>query len=477
MRCALFVTALGLMTTGSLAHASPMDDPSLGGAVFTGPTHGHATSFFVNPAALGLTGRGWHLHLGGNARLDSISIDRKQVTLDGQLRPGETLSNHTLSPGGIIAWYSSFRDDKARLGVSLFTPTVQRFPSNEEGLQYHSRGGQIVQSMLTLAGSHRWGRILIGIGFSLGYSSLRLKFARDSALSGGSDSVTGINSDCNGAPCGYENPAARELYDIRVGNQASFGDLFSLKNISASIGLAYQVAPRSWIAFGYVALPGAFDPLTLSGSAAITRSPRDGGATEATAAEVGFSMAQMAFLGYRQPAFGSYDFVTDLRWQDWSRHNNFDIRLFGGDRSPEIPEWMPRRRNMRDVWRLSAGLETGDQEAYRYGARLRVETASVDDLSISPTLVGGTQFTLATGTELKFTDHWVFSLGYELSLFPTIDASGSDFDPRQQVACVDSSFDFDQCQAARNGSALSTAAGTYSHIQNSVVMSFRYDSL
>jgi hypothetical protein len=65
--------------TASSAAASPLEDTTVGGAVFTGPTQGHATSIYLNPAALGFSGRGWHFFMSGNVRLSSLSIDRQVV--------------------------------------------------------------------------------------------------------------------------------------------------------------------------------------------------------------------------------------------------------------------------------------------------------------------------------------------------------------------------------------------------------------
>lgn len=483
MRAAHLLLLVGVGITGSIASpppasASPMEDSSLGGAVFTGPTAGHASSFFVNPAALGLMGPGWHLHLGGSGQLSSLYIDTEAVSPDGSQSAGESTSNHALTPGGIIALYGSFQDDAAHFGVALHTPTVQQFPEGDPLLGFHSEGGQIRQGMLTLAGSYQFaGRLLVGLGISLGYSSLELQFSRDSALDGGSDSETGINSDCAGSPCGFQNPEAQERYDITVGNPFSLSSLFALKNISASVGGAYRLPDNSWIGVGYVALPGAFGKLSLSGTATVTRSPRDGGLEEEATAEVGFRMAQLVFLGYRRPLLSKFDLITDLRWQDWSRHDQFDIRLFGGQLGGEIPEWMPRYRGMHDVWRLSGGIESNDSQRHRVGARLRFETSSADDGAASPILVPGASITLATGAELHVADQWVLGVGYEIGWTPTVDATQSAFDPREAIACVDSQYSFDECKAARDGRALSTAAGSYQQLRHGLVLSLRYDSL
>ena len=460
------------------AIAGPMADSSLGGTPFTGPTQGHPSSFFVNPGALGLTGNGWHLYLGATGHLSSLWIARQNVQLDGSLAPGAEVSNHTLSPGGMAAWYGSFREGAARFGAAIFSPGVERFPAGETALGYHSLGGEMVQGMLTLAGSLRFaGRFYVGLGFSLGYSSLRLRFHRDSALAGGSDSETGINSDCAGSPCGYENPEARETYKISVGTDLALQKLFALKNVSASVGVVYELPNKAYIGFGYQALPGSFRSLTLSGDATVTSSPRDGGQKSRALAEIGFKMSQVAYLGYRRPFLDHYNLVSDLRWQDWSRHRQFDIRLFGGEIGPEIPEWMLRHRGLHDVWRLSAGIESNDRQAYRYGVRVRYETSAVDTNKITPMQVAGKNLTIAAATELRIADHWVFTLGYELTWFPTMKANDNLFDPRAQVACVDSGYSFEECAAAREGFALSTAAATYQRLQHGLVFSLRFDSL
>jgi hypothetical protein len=138
---------------------------------------------------------------------------------------------------------------------------------------------------------------------------------------------------------------------------------------------------------------------------------------------------------------------------------------------------MLRHRGFHDVWRLSAGIESNDRQAYRYGARLRYETSAVPTNKITPAQVAGSNLTLAAATELRLADHWVFTLGYELTWFPTMNAKDNLFDPRLQVGCVESGYSFDECEAARVGHALSTAAGTYKRLQHGVVVSLRYDSL
>ena len=188
-------------------------------------------------------------------------------------------------------------------------------------------------------------------------------------------------------------------------------------------------------------------------------------------------MPQMLNLGLRMPAFEGYEFVADLRWKDYSRHDQLDIRMFGGDLGDEVPEWLPRYRGMNDTIRLSAGLEGLAHEDVRFGGRLRFESAALEDNEVTPLDASGTSLTAALGSQLRVTESIQLQLGYELSWFPTMDASNSRFDPREQVACVDSDFDFDQCSAARDGRGFASAAGSYQRLQHGFLLSLRYDQL
>src|SRR5690606_3515997 len=93
--------SLVILLAASPAVASPLEDPSLGGAVFTGVTHPHATAIHLNPAALGLAGMGAHFYLGGSLRLDRIRIERRIVDAAGATRDGPTVSDTPLTPGAM----------------------------------------------------------------------------------------------------------------------------------------------------------------------------------------------------------------------------------------------------------------------------------------------------------------------------------------------------------------------------------------
>ena len=473
----------GVVLAGRPAAASPLEVPSAGTAVFTGPTSPHATSIFLNPAAMGFASPGAHLYLGGSLRLDQVNIDRRLVDpTTGALSDGPGVSTATLTPGGTIALWGSVLEDKAVFGLSLSTPMVERFASGQDPLRYHVLGGYIYQSMVSAAGCFRldphW---YFGLGFSLGYAGLKLRFERDTALEAGSGDVRGIGSDCDGARCGLENPAAAQSYEVSV-STGGLGGLFARQNLAASAGIAWEPWNGWWLTLSYVNPPGAIPSpdydLSLSGTARVHGAPRDGGGVTTGRAEVTYRMPQTVWFGVRGALLPGWDLVTAARWENWSRQKQLDIRFFGGDLiQGGAPEWYPRYRGLRDVWSLMGGLEQEDTGSITLGGRVHVESGAVSASTVSPMQIDGFNLGAGAGVQMRLAQHLVIQASYDLTWFPTVDSKASAFDPRQELTCVDSGYDFSRCRAAREGRGIPTAAGRYSRLRHGLVLSVRYDSL
>jgi hypothetical protein len=463
------------------AGASPMEDP---GAVFTGPTQPHASSIFINPGALLFSRRGFHLHVGGNLRLDTVGIDRQVVDPDsGELENGPSVSATTWTPGASIAAWGSVLEERAAFGFMLHSPFNERFIANQDPLRYHILGGHTYQAVLSGAGGFRvadW--FIFGLGFSLGYSGLRLRLARDSALEAGSDAERGIASDCGGSPCGLENPQASETYDIDV-STGGLGGLFEPANIGAVLSITVRLREEWWAALSYVSPPGALPggrgvDLQLRGNVRIEDAPRDGDEVHLGRALIRYRMPQSVWVGVRGPVLPGYDLVTGARWQNMSRHQQLEIRMFGGDLEENgVPEWYPRFRGMRDVFQLYGGLEGQDVGRTRFGGRVRIESGAIPSRNTSPIQIEGWNAGIAGGVDLALSQHWVLSGGYDLTWYLPIDASDSAFDPLARLDCVDSGYDFDECRAAREGRAVPTAAGDYTRLRHTFLFSIRYDRL
>lgn len=483
----------------SRAAASPLDDPTLGGAVFTGPVHPHATAVYLNPGALGLASRGTHLYMDGSLRLDRYDLTRHHlVDPSGAAGAASRGTLSTLSPGGTLAWTNIGRT--VSLGAALSMVTLEKFiderdldgadPGVAQG--YHSLGGSHRQYVMrhpfsvpvpvpmpTLAGSYRWSeRILFGIGISLRFSSLDLAFLRDTALEHGSDPDRGTASDCNGSPCGIENPAAAERYRVQVDTPS----LLAANNLVLNVGVMYQLAQDWWLGLHYQSPPGFLDSLTATGAAEIEPAPRDVPAGQTATvrelpADIIYELPQTVTVGIRGPAFGSFDVFATGQWQELSSHQRLDIRLLRAYDDQDIPEWYPRYRGFQDTITLEAGLEQREGGLGRVGGRIRLETATTAANAVTPMQVTGTGITAALGGEIRLGESLFVSGSYGLTLFPALDVSvdQSLFDPRDRIECVDSRYRLGEaCEAAAEGRAIPTAAGSYGRIRHAFRLAIRY---
>jgi hypothetical protein len=159
---------------------------------------------------------------------------------------------------------------------------------------------------------------------------------------------------------------------------------------------------------------------------------------------------------------------------------SYDVRGYGSTFVPNgIPEQMIRARGMHDSFAVWAGVEQLDvdvRKPFRFGARLGYETAAVDDSRLSALTVAPAAVTLDLGVQARFRS-WVVQLSYGIAYSPTIQVQDSAFDPRHQLDCIDTDYDYTSngCRATRNGYALPTAAGDYQRIDHAVRLGFRYE--
>ena len=484
----LGVLACTLAGLGTAA-ASPLEDPTLGGAVFTGPVHAHATAIYENPAALGMSSRGAHIYLGGSLRLDGYDVRPRLLASDpGALQDGPRVRGSTMAPGTTLALYSV--GERVALGAGMSWVVLDRFIEEKAALGHHTLGGihrqyvlrdmsllgqwdlpfEVPLPMLSLAASYRWRDFYFGVGVSLRASSLALSFLRDTALERGRD---GIDQPCGQAPgpCGIGNPAAAERYDLDV----STSELFTTRNLVLNGGVMWRVAPAWWLGVHYQSPPGFLSSLSLAGKAQVKPAPYldDEPAAFTADAELIYRLPQTLSVGVRGPALDDIDFIAAARWQNLSRHRLLDIRLLGG---ATVPEWMTRYRGFADTFTFTAGLEQRPGRRLRLGGRLQLETGTTPAGAVAPLQVEGLNITTAAGGELRLLNGVVLYASYGLTYYPTVTTGlDSHFDPRLQLACVDSGYALETCTPAAEGRAVPTAAGTYERIRHGFRAAIRYD--
>jgi hypothetical protein len=466
--CGLVAPAIG----------SPHSDPTAGRTVFTGATMPGATSIDLNPAALGV-GTADELYLAAMVVLDRRSISTRTDDLASGTRSiGPTVRAVDASPGGMFAYILHVKD-RGTLAFAMRTAPSEVFPAERDALRYHTLGGGQRTYGGTVAAQVRLAdALLFGVSLAVQTSSLKLHYARDTALAAGRDPTRGVDSDCDGAPCGVGNPQATERYDIDVNSS-----LFSSDAITVNLGLVIQLAKETWLGVAYHTPPGLALENELTGSMTVTRAPRDGGGTVLGGATVYVSQPASVDAELRSRLVQQLDLHVGMRWEDLSRFQAYDVRGYGSALLG-IPEWTERPRGFHDVLGLWAGVEQVDAgELLRFGGRLGFETSAVPDDRTSPLTIAPTSLTADVGAQFRidysalFWKALVLQASYGFQYFPTVNVTNSAFDPRDQLACMDSGYDYSTaaCGSVRNGYAIPTAAGDYGRMEHAFRVGLRFE--
>jgi hypothetical protein len=467
---------LALCLLAASAHASPRSDPTIGRTVFTGATVAHPTSIELNPAALGVDVHTQY-YVAALAAIDQWKIDHRGVTTT------ESVDDATISPGGTVAavWHTG-NDGKITLAGQLRSAPAERFLESHDALQYSILGGYHRTYAGDIAASFRiTSRLYFGIGLSAQYSQLHLRYARDTALEAGRDPARGIDSDCGGAPCGIENPAATEVYDVDVDT----GILSASNVIGVTLGTVVRLPRDIWLGIAYHAPPGLAVQNTLTGTMSVERAPRDGGGVITGASTVYLSQPASVDVEVRTRLPYDLDLHVGGRWEDLSRMSTYDVRAFGSTfAAADIPEWMPRARGFHDslaVWAGAEQVELG--QTIRGGGRIGFETSTIPDERTTAWTMQPTSVTLDGGIQFVLIDRgpgfsrFMMQLSYGLQFFPSVSVDNSEFDPNSRLACYDSGFDYSTaaCNETRKGYAIPTANGDYSRFEHAFRLGFRYE--
>jgi len=466
------VVCAAIVCAAALAHAEPRTDPTIGRGVFSGAATPSATSLELNPAALAIDTKE-ELYFSSSLFIDTYTIHRKLVDLDtGALSPGPNVYDRESSFGLVpIEWVKPLRDVTFAMAVQSIP--VEQFPNGKTALQYHTLGdNERISYAFTLGGGIKlFDQLLFGLSLTAQKRELHLRYARDTALANG-HGPNGVDSDCGGMPCGLENPAAAEIYDVTVQSQ-----LLSTDALVANLGLLWLITPQTFLALGYHSPPGLAIQNTLTGDMTVTRAPRDGGLVLHGGAVVNISEPASVDMELRSRLPQQLDLHVGFRWEDLSRLGAYDVRGFGSTFTTyAVPEWTQRPRGFHDPYALWAGIEQIDAgETLRFGGRIGFETASVDVDKTSPNAIDPFSLTIDGGAHLRISSNIVLQANYGLQYYPKVQVTQSAYDPRAQIECVASGYDYSTtaCEQVRLGYGIPTAAGDYSRIEHSFRLALR----
>jgi hypothetical protein len=474
---------------GVSAHAvaSPRSDPTSGRAVFTGATVADSSSLELNPAALSNvpTDRG-ELYSMAAAVIDHYSIARDHLDLaTGVLTRQPALTDTELGPGFVVGGFKNLKD-RATLAAQIHALPAEVFPAGVADWQYHTAGGGQRRYGMTFGGSIKLAdQLSFGVSLAFEATYLRLRYARDTALAAGNDPTRGVTSNCGGAPCGLENPLATEHYDVNVSSSFSSAS----DALRPNIGLVYQFSKDVYLGVAYHMPPGLAVQNVLTGFMRVQLAPRDAGMLGDRASgqmltgrsTVYISQPSSLDAEFRARIPADLDLHVGLRWEDLSRLQAYDVRGYGpGFTASNLPEWTERPRGFHDPFAMWAGVEqveTHSIERLRFGARVGFETGAIDDNQTNPLTIAPMSFTFDIGGQLQLAPGLYMQVSYGLQYFPPVHVTDSAFDPRDQLDCQASGFDYSTpaCAAARNGYAIATAAGDYDRMQHALRLALRYE--
>ncbi len=468
----MIALAAALPLPASPVAASPGDAP-WDGAVFAGPTAPHPANVAANPAALLLTTPGTHFFVGGVGRLEQLVVERRTVDESGATGPGPTARGTTTGAGGHVGALRAWPGGVIAFLATL-PPPVETL-AGEDALAYHTRGSRSrAFDLATVAAGYRvTSRISLGLAGSYGTRSTVLRFARDTALEAGRDPDRGTASDCGGARCGLEHPAASELWTIDVGS-----DPTSLDNLSLSGGVLVRLPGEVLFGLTYQR-PWRLGRIERTGTARVVAAPRDGGAVLTGETTVYDRVPEIVRLGARSRPLERWDLVGELRWRRLGTATRDDVRTYGGDLAAGgVPDLYPRPRGLRDAVALEVGLEQVELgQVTRLGARLGVDTGAVGAERMSARAPWGRHLSANVGLQVRLAARWVFQLGYGVEYQGDVVVSPGAFDPIDRLDCEDGGHDLElpACATVRAGYGAPTAAGTYGRITHAGRLTLRLE--
>lgn len=438
------------------AQAEPGEDAAVDGMVFAGTTAADPSSAAVNPAAMGAMRAGRQVFATVVGAVEQHGITRRSVDPDtGAVTDAGTVRDHTAGAGAIVGGVTASR--AFSFGLQLVMPTPAE-TIDDPAVAEHTRGSRTRQYGGGAGVAIRVGsRLHFGIWASLTDRRQVVRFARDTALEAGRDPVRGVDADCGGGPCGFSNPAARELWRVEL-EPSSLG----VSDVVYTVGLLVRVtrgltvglaAQRPWESGRY----------TQVGVATITRAPRDGGGTVVGDAVLHQHLPETYRLGVRAALPRGWEATGEARLRRLGRADPQNLRVFGGQVADAgLPEFMTLPRGLSDAMTLELGVEQDDARVWRFGARLAYDTGTTEARYLSARAPWAAQVTAAVGVQLR-RDRYTLSLGYRLDAQPPTTTGASAYDPLARLACVEANYDYDApgCAAVRDGYGIATAVGDY----------------
>jgi long-subunit fatty acid transport protein len=467
---------------GPAAHASPIDEPFVGGMSFTGPTSPSIAAVYWNPAALGLV-RGTQIMIGGQVRYASTSVTRAPIdpasgaagTPMSTFAPGSATAHDLtqpfqwpIGPGAFLGISSDLGGDRFTIGFATYMPYLEQTkydlsptmtePTRYQALQVDLRNLALVPALsIRFAGDFR-----VGVAPGFLFSTGRLVFAEDTALDG-------LTPTCNGAACGAENPQAAARYDLSSGNglgdakfSVTVGGGLYYRHGNVEVGLAYQSRPLGG------AIPGvevAGEQTTVTAPGGDPVSCKTGSTTRCVFGDLSYRLPDVWIGGVTWKLRPGLELTAMARWLQLHTHDRLDLRFTGPTlEADHVPQHIVLYRGFQDVWDLRGRVSYWFRERVRAGAMLRIETSAVPSSAVNAAAVDGLTVQPVALVEARLFRHLWLAGGYGVAFMGDVTANPSAFDPTKATACNTAQGNLADCEDRNAGRARPTAAGSYARI-------------
>lgn len=458
---AIGIGALVGMT--SVARAHPLIAPRQVPSSIAGPADPHVAAIVYNPAGLALL-RGVHFYTEGGARISSLDAKLEQF---GHQRATWA------APDGFVGATANVRD-RVTLALATYLPVTDltRLPA---GLSRFARRYDVTALQQTLAaGARISNRFTVGASFSFVESWGDLRFDRDVAPAGGSALVDQPSALCGNAPCGYDNPLARQQLS---GSGFGWG-------ISFAVGVLTRPIDRLWLGLNYQSRTfdrGSTNDLTLSdyrgggatpapGQAANVDCSSGGGRCRGNARQ-GMPLPNILAFAARVELSKAYELELGFRWVNYGPDPDRVLYLQGGSldslgkpAAAALPLRMVIDRGQRDAFLASMAVRIDALRRVRLQPYLAYESPATARSRVQPASLDGHKVDLSLVFDARLTQK-VHLTGHVGLTAHAIGRVASAFSSALETQCVDAGYALASCLDRAEGRAWPSASGTYVYLQ------------
>jgi hypothetical protein len=455
--------------------------------ILAGPTDGHLSSLFYNPASIRVVSGsevlfqgGVHGYLGQYQRSSSLPAG---FSPNGQSGPASPAQIRWVNPQAQAALAWDLRSDSVTLGLAFSTPTMDLTDYRSTGQpidQLSTRYHAVYDQSYSLWGSIAVGLklkswLLLGGSFNFGYTRSSSQFLRD----GDTDHRHSLGCDgAKGSPCEqWQNRSTVELDVGALGYGFSAGAIIEALPSRLWLGLSY-ISPLFTNQGDIVPLEGQPSELPWNDGSACSGSQsgasisdRDS-APRCGAARLTVSFPHIMYLGgrLRFPLSPSVEKSADsrrpraLELSSWLRltipgHSDQEFQV---ERSLLEPSLYARPLSAKPAFAVTLGLRQYFQQV-TLGEELLYETPRVAADVVSPANLDGHKLDLSLSLRLALYKRLslLLSVGATWMIFSP--EAGQAFDPTLVEACRSDGYDVttSACTAVQKGLAIPTAAGIY----------------